>query len=111
MSLIADLTIAEVAAEVADPLVQSWWEDAANLPAGADTAEFFAKTLQAAFIAQSKKNAAGTPAVGEALNAYLTPQATAPVTNTTTGEQSYTITHSVQVLASVDLNVVIPQRA
>ncbi|HYW20322.1 MAG TPA: hypothetical protein VE956_13630 [Nodularia sp. (in: cyanobacteria)] len=110
MALIPDLTKPEISTEISDTVVQTWWEATPALPIGADTAELFAKILQAAFVAQSKKNAAGTPAPGEALNAYPAPLTGTVQTDTTTGLQFFNAAYSVQIAAVVDLNVTAPQR-
>ena len=109
MAVIPDLTIAEISAEIEDATLAAWWNAAAAMPADVDTAEFFAKTLQACFIAQSKKNTAGAPQIGEALNSYPAPVTSAVQTDVSTGLQTFTASYSVGVRAAVDLNLTSPQ--
>lgn len=110
MAVVPDLTIAEIVAEIDDTDLATWWTDAAPLPASVQTAEFFAKCLKAAHIAQQKKNLAAAPAVGEALNSYLAPITSNPVLDITSGLQTFTAQHTVRVVSPVNLDLAVPGR-
>ncbi|MBH8553399.1 hypothetical protein I8751_13645 [Nostocaceae cyanobacterium CENA357] len=108
MAAVADLTFAEISAKITDSSLKTWFDAIAPLPSGVDTAEMFAKLLQAAYVAQVAKNTAAAPVVGEALNAYPAPTTGTVQTDTTSGLQFYNATYGVQIVASVDLNTTTP---
>ncbi|PHJ54505.1 hypothetical protein VF06_37445 [Nostoc linckia z4] len=111
MANVADLTFAEISAKISDSSLKTWWDDIDALPNGIDTAEMFAKLLQAAYVAQVAKNvAAGNLVVGEALNAYPAPTTGTVQTITTSGLQFYNATYGVNIVAAVDLNTTTPAR-
>jgi hypothetical protein len=112
MAAVPDLTKAELIAEISDAALAAWWTASDALPGTVGLAEFFAKALSAAYVAQTKKNiAAGdlTPLVlGEALAAYDAPTTGTVVTDALTGEQSFTATYSVQTISAADLDTTAP---
>ncbi|MEJ1929902.1 hypothetical protein WDZ92_06415 [Nostoc sp. NIES-2111] len=108
MAVVGDLTKAELISEITDTAVATWWTNAPALPVDVDMVELFAKSLQAAYIAQVKKNAAGTPEAGESLNAYPQPATSNVTTDIETGIQSFTATYTVNAVFSVDNNLAVP---
>lgn len=112
MAVVSDLTFAEISAKITDSSLKAWWDAIPVLPVGIDTAEMFAKLLQASFVAQVAKNTAAVPALvaGEALNAYPSPTTGTVQTEPTTGIQFYNATYGVNIIAAVDLNTTTPAR-
>ncbi|MEH2172201.1 hypothetical protein [Nostoc sp.] len=111
MATVSDLTFSEISAKITDSALKTWWDGLDSLPAGVDTAEMFAKLLQAAYTAQVAKNtAAGTLATGEALNAYPAPTTGTVQTEPTSGLQFYNASYGVNIVAAVDLNTTAPAR-
>lgn len=111
MAAVSDLTTAEISAEITDSSLATWWDGLDALPSDVAYSEMFSKLLQAAYVAQTKKNAAAEPAVGEALNAYPAPTTGNVQTDTASGLQFFNATYSVQVVAAVDLNLTSPSYA
>lgn len=111
MANVADLTKQELADEITDEMVKAWWEAAPALPQDVDMVELIAKSLQGAYIAQTKKNnAAGDLQAGEALNSYPAPSTSNVTTDVATGIQTFTATYSVNAVFSVDNNLAVPAR-
>lgn len=98
-----DILFSELAAAISTtyPDVSAWWASAPALPANTTVAEFFAKTLHAAYRAQVTKNA--TLAAGSRIAAYPSPTNGA-VTIDTNGNTSYLATYAVQARVVVDLD-------
>lgn len=111
MAAVPDLTFAEISVKITDSDLKTWWDGIDALPNGLDTAEMFAKLLQAAYVAQVAKNAAaGNLVAGDALNAYPSPTTGTVQTDTGTGIQFYNATYGVNIVAAVDLNTTAPAR-
>jgi hypothetical protein len=112
MAVVADLSFPEISAKITDATLKTWWDSLPALPAGVETAEMFAKLLQASYAAQSVKNTAATPAptAGEALNAYPAPTTGTVQTDPASGLQFYNASYGVNIVAAVDLNTTTPAR-
>ena len=112
MAVVPDLTFSEISAKITDPTLRTWWDSLPSLPGGVDTAEMFAKLLQASFAAQVSKNTSTTPlpAPGEALNAYPSPTTGTVQTDPESGLQFYNASYGVNIIAAVDLNATTPAR-
>ncbi|MBW4425320.1 MAG: hypothetical protein KME50_12940 [Nostoc desertorum CM1-VF14] len=112
MAAVTDLTFAEISAKISDTALKTWWDGLDPLPAGIETAEMFAKLLQASYTAQVAKNTSATPALvaGEALNAYPAPTTGTVQTDAASGLQFYNASYGVNIVAAVDLNTTTPAR-
>jgi hypothetical protein len=112
MAVVSDLSFAEISAKITDPDLKAWWDAIPAAPVGVDTAEMFAKLLQASYAAQVTKNSSMTPAPapGEALNAYPAPTTGTVQTEPTSGLQFYNATYGVNIVAAVNLDVTTPAR-
>jgi hypothetical protein len=97
----ADITIAQLAAKVLDPTVQTWWQNAAALPADTEVAEFLSKTLLAAYSAALEANASLT--AGSRIDAYPSPASTTPAVNSA-GVLTSLVTAAIRVRAPISLD-------
>ncbi|MBW4678403.1 MAG: hypothetical protein KME52_31825 [Desmonostoc geniculatum HA4340-LM1] len=105
MAATADLTLTEISADILDAGVASYVSSMPSLPDGVSTSEFFAKVLQAAAIAQIKKNNANVTATpGERLNAYSLPTTGTVQTDITDNLQFFTSTYQLQIVSVVGLD-------
>lgn len=112
MAVVNDLTFTEISNKITDLDLKTWWFSLPTLPTGIDTAEMFAKLLQAAYLAQIEKNNTTTPlpTAGEALNAYPAPTTGTVQTDATSGIQFFNASYGVNIIAAVDLNTTTPAR-
>lgn len=105
-----DITFAELSAAISAtyPDVSTWWSGADALPADTTVAEFFAKTLHAAYRAAIVKNA--NLAAGSRIAAYPAP-ANGAVTVDANGNTTYLSTYSVQTRVLIDLDAAVAPQA
>ncbi|WP_445628420.1 hypothetical protein [Nostoc sp. DSM 114167] len=112
MAATADLTLAEIANEIIDTDVKTYVAAMDALPNTSGTAEFLAKVLQGAAIAQAKKNAANTTATtGELLNSYPLPTTGTIQTDLSSGLQSFTSVYQLSVVSAAGISATVPAYA
>ncbi len=110
MANVADLTKAEVSAQISDTALKTWFDTAPDYDASFGTAELLIKLVQSCYRAQVVKNAAEAPAAGEALNAYPAPVAGTVSFDAATGLQVFEQSITVNAVSAVDSNLTSPAR-
>ncbi len=100
----ADITKAELIAQFpAGDAVGAWWTAADDFPTSALPAEFFYRTLKAAYMAQEAKNT--TLSAGSRIGAYNPPVYGTPSLNLTTGFEVARVTTAVATDVALDPDI------
>jgi hypothetical protein len=106
MTIVPDLTLADIHAKCKTPRIAEYIASMAPLPPNTNVCEFLAVFLQAASVAQIAANVDAK--VGEKLNAYPLPVTGNVLTDSVNNIQHFKSTHTLNVVTVLDTKRIVP---